>query len=82
MSFLPVNIFLLEIFLHVPVIILWIVLPVKKTSSPSLRKFDVVFTCEYILTGHFPTCTYILDMFTCEDDIIPILEELASFSIA
>ena len=66
MSFLPVNIFLLDIFL--PVIILWIVLPVKKTSSPSLRNFDVFLP--------------VIFLFTCENDIIPVLEEFASLSIA
>ena len=67
-------------FFFLPVIIFG--LPVKITSSPSLRNFDAFFTCGYILTGLFPTCTYIVDMFTCEDDIIPVLEELASLSIS
>ena len=48
---------------------------VKMTSFPLLRNLDVFFTCEYIFTGHFPTCNYIVDSFTCEEDIISVLEE-------
>ena len=52
---------------------------VKMTSFPLLRNFDVFFTCEYIFTGHFPTCNYIVDSFTCEEDIISVLEEFWCF---
>ena len=52
---------------------------VKMTSFPLLRNFDVFFTCEYIFTGHFPTCHYIVDSFTCEEDIISVLEEFWCF---